>query len=102
MSEAQQTQAREELEQQIQLAQECKFLLSRPGLAASLRHLEALCFQSIDRLEFADSIGRDRLCLTIAVVRRIPVLLQTWADEGELSLKRLQQIMELKTEGEDE
>ena len=94
LSEAQRTQAQEQLLQEIQEAQAAQVLLSNPALDKYFNEIEQRCFNKADELLLSDTVGRDRAYFIIHLSRKFKKALTQYVESGGLAEAQLNELLE--------
>ena len=98
-SEVSQAQAEEELQRQIQAAQDSRQLLSSPALAGWFRSIEEDCFRHLDNLPLSDTTGRERVVMLLGLSRKLHDHLEATVEGGLYASKQLDELLELRKKG---
>ena len=87
---------REELQRAILRAQESQSLLDSPVLAEWFRDMEDQCVSEIEHDGLKDPDLRARCVDLIVLLRKLRKSLEYYVEDGELSKKRLEELLEVK------
>ena len=97
--EASREEMREQLLQLIQRGQDSQSLLLSPVLVGWCRDFQARAYELLDEIPLNDTIARDRIVLSISMLRKLMASLHRYEEEGEISKKDLASLLEYKGKG---
>jgi len=97
--EASQEEVREQLLQSIQRGRGAEALLGNPVLVAWWEDYQVKAFELLDQIPLNDTVARDRLYTTLALLRKLRGTLEQFVTEGKTSSEDLANYLELKKKG---
>ena len=97
--EASRTQTREQLLPLIERGQEAEILLGSKVLAAWWEDFQARSYELLDEVPLNDTVSRDRIYLTLGIVRKMKRDLKHYVEEGTAAKEGLSQFLELEKKG---
>ena len=96
---AQREEATEHLQQSIRRAQAYKQLLDNPEVEGWFRDSQDSLFNILDAIPLNDTVARDRVVLSIALVRKLKTALHQYVEDGEFAENELKKLLELDKKG---
>ena len=96
---ASQAQAKDSLLHLISQGQEAEALLCNPVLAAWFKDSQDNLLDLVDSVPLNDTVARDRIYTTLALLRKLKGSLEHYVEEGKTSKEELSRYLELEKKG---
>ena len=97
--EASREQTREQLLPLIQQGQEAEALLGNKVLEAWFKDSQDNLLDLVDSVPLNDTVARDRIYTTLALLRKLKLSLQQYVEDGKSSRDELSRFLELEKKG---
>ena len=96
---ASQAQVREESLPLIQRGQEAESLLCNPALEEWFKGFQHNLLTLFDEVPLTDTVARDRIILTLGLLRKLKADLKTYVEEGKSAKEELAKFLEFEKKG---